>query len=43
MDMFIKIKIGSLLEEQFYFMPHKYGGLIIEKLKIGAFMNNNCG
>ena len=42
MDVFIKIKIGSPLEEQlFYFTPHKNGETNYRKIKIRAFMNNN--
>jgi hypothetical protein len=40
MDMFIKIKIGSRLEEQFYFMSIEIGRIIIE-LKTRTVMNNH--
>jgi hypothetical protein len=43
MDVLIKIEIGNPLEEQlFYFIPHKNRETNYRKIKIGAFMNNNC-
>jgi hypothetical protein len=43
MDVLIKIEIGTPLEEQlFYFMPRKNRETNYRKIKIGAFMNNNC-
>jgi hypothetical protein len=43
MDMFIKIKISSSLEEHSTSCRINMGGLIRGKLKIRAFMNNNYG
>jgi hypothetical protein len=42
-DVLIQIKIGNPLEKQsFYLMPHKNGETSYRKIKIDAFMTNNC-